>query len=252
MAVPELVAYIAKHSKLHGDSAVRTQLIRDGLPPSEIDQAFAEAEFKTVRKQRNKRKLALFAVGAGGLLLAMAVMLSREPAKPTVKPGEDPAASESEPSTFHGHYGYMLRLPPGYKASGEFADADKHIERVYIYPTGTNPNHFIDEGLYGHLGILRLETAPRRVPQGFIGIETLRNWVKRKLESEKAVFQLRDVSVHEMPGFIVTSERPFQYVRAHIVGQKVRFMLVGGSENDLFTDILSSLAEVSPYEGATR
>jgi hypothetical protein len=248
MADPELVAYIAKHAKLHGDSVVRTQLIRDGLPPSEIDQAFAEAQSSTMRKQKNKRKLALFAVAIGGLLLAMAAMLSREPETPAPEEAAPAEAVSSEPSTFHGHYGYMLRLPAGYKASGEFVDAEKRVERVYIYPAGTDSTHFLHEGLYGHLGILRLEVAPRRVPQGFIGIDTLRSFWKRSLTSQKAIFQMRDMIVHGMPGFVITEEKPFQRVKAHMVGEKVRFMLVGGSEDGLFTEVLSSLAEVSPHD----
>ncbi len=249
MADPELIAYIRKHAQLHGESVVRTQLIRDGLPPSEIDQAFAEAQSATVRKSKGKRKLALFAVGAGGLLLLMAVLLSREPAQ--TKNEEAVAAGEkadAEPTVFHGHYGYMLRLPPGYRASAEFVDAEKRTERVYIYPKGTDPSHFIHEGLYAHLGILKLESAPRRVPQGNIGIATLKSFVTRKLVSEKAVYKMRDIIVHGMGGFVVTAEKPFRFTRAHMVGEKVRFMLVGGAEDELFIDIMSSLAEVSPHD----
>lgn len=253
MADPELVAYIRKHSQLHGAASVRTQLIRDGLPPSEIDQAFEEAQSSTMRKARNKRNFALFAVGAGGILLAMALFLSREPSTPKDKAAtEASAAAALEPSVFRGHYGYMLRLPAGYSATGGFSDNEKKVERVYIYPTGTDSSHFIHEGLYGHLGILKLETAPRRVPQGHIGIDTLKSWVTHKLDSEKAEYTKRDIIVHGMQGFVIAAEKPYQYARAHIVGEKVRFMLVGGAEGELFTDILSSLAEVSPYEGGGK
>ena len=249
MADPELIAYIRKHSRLHGDASVRTQLIRDGLPPSEIDQAFSEAQSATIRKSRNKRKLALLAVGAGGILLAMAVVLSRDPAKtPDSKDAaiEDPAVAE--PSVFHGHYGYMLALPPGYRAAAEFMDAEKRRERVYIYPKGTDHSHFIHRGLYAHLGILRLDVSPRRVPQGFIGVKTLKAHVTRTLANRKATYKERDIMVHGMPGFVVTEEKPFKQVDAHMVGEKVHFILAAGVEDRLFTDIMSSLAEVDPHD----
>ena len=56
------------------------------------------------------------------------------------------------------------------------------------------------------------------------------------------------VTTKDMPAFIVNISKPFKSTRAHIVGQKVRYVLVGGEENEIFTAVLSSLVEVRPHD----
>ncbi|MFH1723224.1 MAG: hypothetical protein ABII00_01245 [Elusimicrobiota bacterium] len=242
MADPELIAYIRDNLKQFGPKATREQLARDGVSAAEIDAAFVEAARLTPRA---KRKLALVALCGGAVLMAVAAMLSMEPSPKDGRQG----ASGGDPSgaVFRGHYGYILKLPAGYEARGGFEDPAKTAEVVYIYKTGTDPAHFIHEGLYGHLGILRLEVRPRRVPQGYVGIDTLKSWVVRKLETDKASYDVRSLNVQGKPAFIVDVEKPFQYTRAYVVGQKVRYMLVGGPKDELLTEVLSSLVEADPH-----
>lgn len=255
MPDPELVTYIRKHQKQFGAEALRAQLLRDGLDEKEIEAALAEAAAPVQRPRGSRARLALL---GGAVLLVLAVLLSVKKPSPggpadATEPERDPAAGEAgdqDDRVFRGHYGYIFQMPVGYETYGTFRDPYKTEELVYIFPKGTDHTHFIHEGLYGNLGILRLEIARRRVPQGFIGIDQLREAVTRKLESEKATFTTRDIQVHAMPAFIVGVEKPFKSVKAYIVGQKVRYTLTGGEESASFSELLSSLLEVSPHDQA--
>ncbi|MFC1678967.1 hypothetical protein ACFL2T_02015 [Elusimicrobiota bacterium] len=252
MADAELVAFIRDNIQQHGPQALREQLSKDGVELEEIEAAFAELSKPPARQGR---KTAIVAVFGGALLLGVAAFLSIAPSREQGSAGGEVTAAgdlgggEESDGVFRGHYGYILRLPEGYAARGGFLDPRKTHEVVYIYKKGTDSNHFIHEGLYGHLGIFRLEALPRRIPQGFVGIDTLKSWVTRKLDQDKAIYTLRSLIVHGMPAFIVTATKPFKYTRAHIVGEKVRYTFVGGeSEDETFTTIISSLAEVSPHD----
>lgn len=254
MADPELVAYIEQNVHRFGVPALREQLIRDGVASEEIDAAFAELPAPSPAAS-SSRKTAIVAVFGGAVLLGTAAFLSMAPPEDGASTGEvvsmdgGPGQGAEVDGVFRGHFGYILRLPAGYAARGEFQDPRKTREVVYIYKKGTDSGHFIHEGLYGHLGIFRLEVMPRRVPQGFVGIDTLKSWVTRKLDQDKAIYTLRSLIVHGMPAFIVTATKPFKYTRAYMVGEKVRYTLVGGEQEDeVFTAILSSLAEVSPHD----
>lgn len=259
MVDPELVNYLNTHLKEFGEEALHKQLARDGIPEKDIREAFAQIHGHTPAPQPPappKKKPALLALSFGVVLIALAGVLSLEkPAKEKKTENAAPApASEGdinedrEGSVFRGHYGYMLKLPAQYSSHSLFLDPQKTHERVYLYPKGTDSQHFIHEGLYGAMGILRLDVTRRRVPQGFIGIDTLKKWVTGRLDEAKASYTLRDMMAQGMPAFIVQTEKPFKSVKAYVVGQKVRYEITGGDENAVFTSILSSLYEATPHD----
>jgi len=273
MPDPELVDYIRKNIAQFGADALLDQLKKDGVPPEEIKAALecavnekpapSAADKPLPPKPRPKQsKIALFAVLAGAVLVVSAGLLSLDKPKPPKSDGEPAAASPSmnlpgslgadDGDIFRGHYGYMLKLPPEYETYEQFLDPQKTQERVYIFPKGTSHQHFINEGLFGPMGILRLDVVRRRIPQGFIGIDTLKLWITTKLETEKATYTMRETMVQSMPVFIVNIEKPFKSAKAYVVGQKVRYELTGGEENTVFTSTLSSLYEASPHDRPGR
>jgi hypothetical protein len=269
MADPELVDYIRKNIAQYGADALLDQLKKDGVSPEDIKSALEEAQNEkapsitlgTANKplpKKPKSKLALFAVLCGAVLIVSAGLLSLKKPPPAPLETERPSApadpdiadtlGADDGDIFRGHYGYMLKLPPEYETFQQFLDPKKTQERVYIFPKGTSHQHFINEGLFGPMGILRLDVTRRRVPQGFIGIETLKAWIKGKLETEKATYTIRETMVQSMPAFIVNVEKPFKITKAYVVGQKVRYEITGGEENTVFTSTLSSLYEASPHD----
>ncbi len=276
MADPRLVDYIRQHLGAYGPESLRKHLKEQGVLEADLEAALAEAavsppptvpplvavppppppgaEPPTVPMTRRRGSRAGMAVGAlaGGLLMmGLALFMGRSSKAPAGKaPGSpfSPPRPPQEAALFHGSSGFIIKLPSGYEAKGSFTDVDKTMEVVYIYPTGTDPQHFINEGLYDHMGILRLEVLPRRVPQGFIGIDTLKEWVTRQLEADKASYEPKTTVVGGMPAFIVTASKPFQYRKAFLIGDKVRYTLVGGHQNPVFDEVLATLAETGPRD----
>ncbi|MBI5242849.1 MAG: hypothetical protein HY922_04080 [Elusimicrobia bacterium] len=258
MPNPELVTYIRQHLKTFGEAAIREQLLADGIAQEEVDLAFA-AIIKPRKGPYVKGKLAIFAVCAGVILIAVAVFIGLE--KPPSPEEIAAQAAASRPPTsapaddsgvFKGHYGYMLKLPTGYQAAGGFDDPMKTHEVAHLYPSGTSPTHFIHEGLYGQLGILRIEAAPRRRPQGMVGIETLKAIALSRLKLERATYTSRVIFVNGLPAFIVSTTQPFAQVKAYLVGQKVYYIVTAGEDNDLFNNILQTFVEAAPHDTPGR
>jgi len=261
MADAELVEYIKENLPRYGEKALREQLSKDGVDADEIETALAGAKAAAgavIAKARHRKRLALIATAGGFILIGLAVVLStnKPPAPEAPKDAAAEAAADigdigdvmGEETVFRGHYGYMLKLPPRYGTHQTFLDPRKTHERVFIFPEGTNYQHFINEGLYGPMGILRLDVTLRRVPQGLIDIDTMKAWVTGKLDADKSTYKLHDTMVQSMPAFIVNIEKPFQTTKAYVVGQKVRYEFTGGEENTVFNSILSSLYEASPHD----
>lgn len=265
MADPHLVAYIREHAPAWGTDALKRHLLAQGVDPAQLDAALLEATPMltplvavppapppgatppTAPGRKRPASKAALVVGAlcGGLgLMALSMFMGREPAPADKAPATAPSGGEGEDGAlFHGRYGFIVKLPPGYEARSSFTDAEKTLEVVYIYRQGTDAQHFIHDGLYEHLGILRLEVLPRRVPQGFVGMDALKDYILRQLAADKAQFEQRSTMVNGMPAFIVKILKPFQIRRAYIVGEKVRYTLVGGFENPVFDQVIETLAE---------
>lgn len=268
MADPHLVAYIREHAPAWGTDALKRHLLAQGVDAAQLEEALTEAvpvmtplvavppapppgtSPPTAPGKRKRASKAALVVGAlcGGLgLMALSLMMGRDPAKPVAAPPAATGGEGEEAALFHGRYGFIVKLPPGYQARSSFTDAEKSLEVVYIYRQGTDAQHFIHDGLYEHLGILRLEVLPRRVPQGFVGMDALKDYVLRQLGTEKSQFEQRSTMVNGMPAFIVKVSKPFQIRRAYVVGEKVRYTLVGGFENPVFDQVIETLAETGSH-----
>jgi hypothetical protein len=254
---PELLAYIRTHLKAHGVEELRKQLLADGVEASKVDAALAEAAAAPKIPALLRRRLAFFALAAGVLLLALAGYLSMQKGpgsdrSPSPDPDrENPAQALPEgeqDNVYRGHYGFMIKLPAGYGASAGFSDPRKTLEIVHLFPIGTDSTHFIHEGLYGQLGIVRIEVYPRSRPEGSIGLPGLKALALSRLRTERAIYTSRPLMINGMQGIQISATEPFTYAKAYLVGQKVVYTITGGSENELFNNLLSSLLEVSPHD----
>jgi hypothetical protein len=256
VANPELVQYIRQHLKAHGESAIREQLLDEGIAPEEVDAAFACLP-KPKQPLRAKGKPAILALCAGAALIGVAVYVALQkphspdetsPAQGNSPPPAAGASSADETGIFRGHYGYMFKLPAAYEAVGGFDDPMMSHEVVHVYPRGTNPTHFIHDGLYGQLGILRIEASPRRRPDGIIGIEALKTVALSRLRADRSTYTTRAILVNGLPTFIISVTQPFAQVKAYLVGQKVYYIITAGADNELFNGILETLVETAPTD----
>lgn len=247
-ANPDLVAYLRKHWK-HGPESLRAKLIDDGVDEGEIEAAILEAAPKPKPSQKPARMP--LSILSGVITAAFVFWAFRNKGEQTARsPGPKQVLVQENPNDPHqayiGHYGYMMRLPLGYNASSDFLDPENTIEVVYLYPKGTDLTNLRDEGIYKPLGILRLEVQPRprAIPEGRMGIAVLQRQVQVALQSRKIGFTIHEIFVGGLPAIVVESKEPAAKAEAFIVGSKVIYKLVGGAEDQLFTDTLQSIHEV--------
>jgi len=139
-----------------------------------------------------------------------------------------------------------MRLPLGYSAISDFLDPEQRIEVVYLFPKGTDLTNLRDVGIYKPLGILRLEVQPRprNIPEGRLGIAVLQRQAQLALQGRKIAFTIHEIFVGGLPAIIVESKEPAAKAEAFVVGSKVIYKLIGGAQDQLFTDTLQSIHEV--------
>lgn len=249
MADPELVEYLRKNLKQFGGKALREKLVSEGVAEADIDAAMAVA----IRPPQKGPRLGMYVVFAAVAVTAVSLYMAID--KPTKNPplsatpaAELTGADKPNKSAFMGHYGYMLKVPDGYISQSSFKDMNNTTELVYLYPEKTDPTNLANEGLYGQLGILRLEVSPRRIPQGTVGLDALRAAITGNLSQRGVTFTPKDFVVGGLHAFQVNVTQPFPLVQAFIIGTKVMYVLTGGVENQTFNDTLQSLTEVSPHD----
>lgn len=261
MSDPKLVAYLRKTVPEFGAQSVKEKLVEEGVPEAEIDEALAIAI-----KPARKRPPLFLALGFMIFVLgAVLVFLSFEKPKPpsaangsgdptvgggATPPNPDPAATAplAPKGPFMGYYGYMLQVPPGYATQTAFKDMGNRTEVVFLFPEKTDPTNFVNEGLYGQLGIMRLEVSPLRIAHGTIGIDSLRAGITQTLNARGDTYELKDTTVGGLSGFIVKISSPFPLVQAFIVGSKVMYVLTAGVDDQTVGNLLQSLTEVSPHD----
>src|SRR5437868_2927684 len=158
-AKPEVVAYLVEHLKKFSTEDLRDQLASEGVTSREFEDALTEAK-KEAAKPKRKPNLAAMALMAGGVAAAATgalVSLNRKPAPRAPAAATAAATAAASESGYVGHYGYVVRLPKNYVAVQSFTDTRKAVEIVHFCKAGTDPTEFVDEKLFGQLGIVRLQ-----------------------------------------------------------------------------------------------
>ena len=247
-ANPELVSYLKKHWKF-GPDHLRRKLIDEGIDEGEIDRALVEATPKP-KGSPNALRLPVSILSGLAAMGAIVWLFQGKGGPATRKPGSKQVLVQENPNDPHqaylGHYGYIVRLPLGYSAISDFLDPQNTVEVVYFFPKGTDLTNLRDEGIYKPLGILRLEVQPRprSIPEGRIGITVLQRQAQAALQSRKIGFTIREIFVGGLPAIVIESKEPEAKAEALVVGSKVVYKLVGGANDQLFTDTLQSIHEV--------
>ena len=191
------------------------------------------------RRRRALAKL-LMVLGASTIALAIFLQLNRKPAPgpraPQAKPGEE--------SAFVGHYGYVISLPPGYIALAEFKDRARNVESVHFCKSGTDPTGLLDEGLYGQLGIVRLEVRPSALAGGLNRVDNLTSLASSRARQRGEKFTIKSLPlVSPLQGIQVNYDAPFPRVEAYILGHKVLYSFLAGEDDEIYRALLSSLRD---------
>lgn len=240
---PEVVDYLRDNLDKFPVDDLRRQLCKEGVSELDFEDCLAAARRgPQAAAKRVSGGVAKVFLGAGlALILGVGFYaLLRKP--PSAAPPRLPETPAGE-SGFVGHRGWVVRLPKEYVGVSEFRDKAKTDELVHFCKTGTDPTSFLDEGLFGQMGIVRLEVSPSPFPANPTGLANLSAAVARKTSSRGEKFILKNIQVGTLPGVQANIQSPFPRVEAYILGQNDLYFFYGGQEDDVWRDIVLSLRD---------
>ena len=198
----------------------------------------------TSKKKKPSSKTARLALMGGLVLIVGAGLFALSQKSSVPAPPSGPAATVgSGESGFVGADGWVVRLPKDYAGFAEFKNSSKTDEIVHFAKHGTDPTNFLDEGLYGQIGIVRLEVAPSQFPANMTGAAALANAVQNKTAAHGEKYVMKTIQIGTLPGVQVNIQAPFPRVEAYILGQSDLYFFYGGQEDDIWRDIVLSLRD---------
>ena len=236
MVKTDVVAYLRANLKKHPLQALRGQLAEEGVSEEDFNDSL-----KAARAGPSRASLALLTVGVA-LVAALAVLLLSPHPEPPPTPAKGAAAAGE--SAFVGHTGYIVRLPKGYEAVAGFKDESKTIEIVHFCRVGTDPTNFLNEALFGQMGIVRLEVRTNPFAGSLTGIERLGRAITQQLTMHGAKFSpLKSIQVTSLRGLQVEVQLPDPIVETYFLGENVMYEFYGGQDDDTYRDIVNSLRD---------
>jgi hypothetical protein len=251
MVRPDVVEYLKQNLPSFPVETLRAQLAAEGVSETDISDSLAEAlrAPKTATKTAPKPKAAPAASAAAlaflglGVLVILGVGYFALSKKPEAAKAEGVTVSSTGESGYIGHAGWVVRLPKDYTGMSEFRDRDKRHQVVYFCKKDTDPTNFLNEGLYGQMGIIRLEVMPTEFPNNPTGLANLSRLAAAKYTRAREKYSMKNIQVATLPGLQVTILQPFPRVETFVLGQDHLYFFYAGEENEVWRDIVLSLRD---------
>jgi hypothetical protein len=248
MVKPDVVAYLQANLKKHPIDALRRQLADDGVGDVDFDDSLKAVMNAPVTAPAaphggpSHASVAFLVIGVALVAgIAVLITLRREPAAP---PPSSTVVSATGESAFVGHTGYVIRLPKGYEAAAAFKDSEKTVEVVHFCRAGTDPTNFLHEGLFGQLGIVRLEVRPNPFSGNITAIERLTSLVTADLTQRGCKFSPpKVIPISSLRGVRVQIELPEPSIETYILGEEVLYHFYAGQDDEVYHDIVNSLRD---------
>ena len=244
MIKPEVLAYLQANLSHYPLGDLRRQLEAEGISPADFNDSFKAAlrPAATVPPRcdiPSRLSLALLAVGVL-VVMGVAVFIAQWCKAPSM-----PGTISSAPgeSAFMGRTGYVIHLPKGYVAVASFKDPQKTVEIVHFCQAGIDPTNFLHEGLFGPLGIVRLEVRSNPFAANATGQERLSQAISAQHSARGDKFTIKAIQVSSLRGIQVQVELPQPYLEAYILGETALYRFFAGQDDENFRDILNSLRE---------
>lgn len=245
----DVVEYLRENLPKFPVEELRRQLYGEGVSEIDFEHCLAEALRgpRTVSTSRQKTKpagkAAKLVMAAGVMLMVGGGLFALMGKSSTPPPEPAPDASASGESGFVGAHGWVVRLPKDYAGASQFKDDSKTVETVFFAKRGTDPTNFLDEGLFGQMGIVRLTVAPSEFPANPTGAANLSSAVARKMNNRREKYVMKSIQIGTLPGVQVNVQAPFPRVEAYVLGQTDLYFFYGGIEDDVWRDIVLSLRD---------
>ncbi len=249
MLRPDVVDYLRDNLKSFPVDILRKQLAEEGISDVDFSESLAAAlraptTVRTAAKPKAKASLAAIAFLCVGVAIILSIgfyALSQKPKLSAAPEGN--TENPSGESGFIGHAGWVVRLPRDYVGVSDFRDSGKRHQIVYFCKKGTDPTNFINEGLFGQLGIVKLEVMPTQFPNNPTGIANLSRMAAGKYKNAGEKFAMKNMQVATLPGVSITVLSPFPRTEAFVLGQDHMFFFSAGQEDDIWRDIVLSLRD---------
>ncbi len=247
MVRPELIEYFKENLKNFSIPELRQRLSEEGIPDVDFDEslkaALAPPAKNSPKSLSRNRKLIFMTIGAF-LCVGAGLMLFESPSPTSQSSTARTSAAISQAhAVFLGRYGYVVHLPPGYGYLEQFRGPRKTVERVYFAKVGSHSSDFIDTGLYGQLGIVRLDAQPNPWAGQIDGVAQLSATVMARLRGQDAQFSAKDLQIGTLRGIQVDFQAPFSHVEAYLLGPKTLFSFYAGQDDGAYESILTSLRD---------
>lgn len=242
----EIIEYLRENLSKFPVDALRRQLREEGVSDEDFEECLAftlrSPKARTPVKQsptpRKAAKTAL-ALAAATVLGAGLLMLPWQASAP---PETRPLTALSE-SGFVGHHGWVVHLPKDYVGMSELRDKDGTHQVVHFCKQGTDPTNLLNEGLFGQMGIVRLEVTPSPFPPNAAGAAALTNAATRKMSSRGEKFTLKNLTIGTLAGIQVNVQSPFPRVEVYVLGRNDLYFFYGGQEDEIWRDVVLSLRD---------
>ncbi|MEK7234809.1 MAG: hypothetical protein AAB268_13420 [Elusimicrobiota bacterium] len=248
MLRPDVVEYLRIHLKDFPVEILRHQLADEGVSDADFDDSLASAlrvptTVQTPAKPNVKTNLAAIAFLCISVAIILSIGFYALSQKPKLSSPEGNTQNPSGESAFIGRAGWIVRLPKDYVGVSDFADSSKQHQIVYFCKNGTDPTNFINEGLFGQLGIVKLEVLPTQFPNNPTGIANLSRMAAGKYKNAGEKITMKNMQVATLPGISVTVLAPFPRAETFILGQDHMYFFSAGQEDDIWRDIVLSLRD---------
>jgi hypothetical protein len=249
MVRPDVVDYLRDNLKAHPVDVLRKQLAEEGVTEADFTDSLAlalraPATVRTAAKPKSKTSVAAIAFLCIGVAIILSIGMYALSQKPKLgSSAEGNTENPSGESAFIGHAGWIVRLPKDYVGVSDFADSSKRHQIIYFCKKGTDPTNFVNEGLFGQLGIVKLEVLPTEFPNNPTGVATLSRMAAGKYKNAGEKFSMKNMQVATLPGISVTVLAPFPRAEAFVLGQDHMYFFSAGQEDDIWRDIVLSLRD---------
>ena len=249
MLRPDVVEYLKDNLKSHPVEVLRRQLAEEGVSEADFSDSLASAlrspaTVKTVPLTKSRSAstaaIAFLCVGAA-VIISIGMFALKQ--KPKLSQPEGNTENPSGESGFIGHAGWVVRLPKDYVGVSNFDDSSKQRQTIYFCKKGTDPTNFLNEGLFGQLGIVKLEVLPTQFPNNPTGVANLSRLASGKYKNAGEKFAMKNMQVATLPGISVTVLSPFPRAEAFVLGQDHMYFFSAGQEDDIWRDIVLSLRD---------
>lgn len=250
MLRPDVVEYLKDHLKSFPVETLRKQLADEGVSEADFADSLAVALRAPVTSSKTlpvKRKASLAAIAflCVGVAIILSIGFYALSQKPKLSAVDGNTENPTGESGFIGHAGWIVRLPKDYVGISDFKDSSRRHQIIYFCKKGTDPTNFVNEGLFGQLGIIKLEVMPTGFPNNPTGLANLSRMAERKYLNAGEKFTMKNMQVATLPGVSVTVLSPFPRAEAFVLGQDHMYFFMGGQEDDVWRDIVLSLRDAN-------